>query len=442
MKISRQSYLLFLLLCLTSCFPPPPIETRPTAAHDVTPTATELPPSEATVQPTIGPSPLPTVILPPIPAPTVTPLPVPTEPSLAVLDDCPAFIQELPNDLGFDGHILLHDGSDIWKLSATSPHLQAMGIPNQAFLNRIKLGADGTQLYWSELPTGDDYARDTVVVYDMLAQTTVRIPPPDRGPWLEFVGWTERSQLKYRTKYEEMHGEGIREVFILFDPLTGLTEAITETLNLPNYSFIETDPFTGHALIDPTGERVLYTASDQEGPSMILFDLTQNAVLWQRRVEFGLFPTPQWTIDGHNVLLGITTSQYIEFISLTREGQEEVLPSQPYPGVEELIPRYTYRSPDQRFIHYRLRASINDGPGYIVDTVANEAWEICEPNMIFVEGLWVSGTGQFIYLIRNEQGEYFLRLLDVLERKIYPLFQTTNDFIGSNIIGKTEAQLP
>lgn len=441
MKISSQSYLLFLLLCLTSCFPSSPIEIRPTMVHDITPIAAELPPSEATVQPTVEPTLLPTITLAPTIAPTVTPLPVPTEPLLAVLDGCPVFVQELPDDLGFDGDILLHDGSDIWKLSATSPHLQAMGIPNQAF-NRIKIVSDGTQLYWSELPTGDDYARDTVVVYDTLEQTTVRILPPDVGDWLEFIGWTESGQLKYRTKYERIYGEGIQEVFILFDPLSGLTETITETLNLPNYSFIESDPFTGHALIDPTGDLVLYTARDQEGPSMILLDINQNTILWQRRVDFGLFPTPQWAIDGHNVLLGITTSQYIEFISLTREGQEEVLPLQPYPGVQELIPRYTHRSPDQRFIHYRLRASMNEGPGYIVDTTSNEAWEICEPDMIFVEGEWVSETNQFIYLIRNEQGEYFLRLLDVLERKSYPLFQTTNDFLSQNVIGWTGSQLP
>lgn len=281
---------------------------------------------------------------------------------------------------------------------------------------RVSLSPDGMRLLrFAQNQTGE--SEYVSVVYDLVTREEIYVSQPQpfsSGEWLL------DGRIKYLVSHERQFREGENYEFLIFDPATHETQSLIITLSLPNYHFYEEPSYEGIASMDPTGELVLYTTRGADVTSDVaLRNIKTDTNIWYQEGSSGVgysYPMPEWTVDGSNVLFSMSVSEgdqnYNKIFSLTRDGQDEELPPQPYPLLDELNIRGLSYSPDRQFIHYSTQETLVTGAGFIVDIANSWVGEICDDMSTFIEGQWVT-EGQFVYKVLLENGGQALRLLDI-----------------------------
>lgn len=386
-------------------------ELQPTAL----PTSTSLP-----VIPTVA-SGRETAVTPTTP-PAETPIPQPP----TQLRDCPTVLPADAPPLLSGGSLLYITGqtdetnlyffamkehSDVLAFSADSLiPAPIYTIPSN--LIRVTISPDGTKLlrFESAEERPDDYLYHAVV-FDLITKEEIYSDQPQpyiSGNWLP----DGRIESESFMSLERQMGVGEHHEFFVLDMTTQVTETISLDLDLPHYDYFE-EPFYGIASVDPSGQRVLYTIG---GYDVVLRDLISGTNIWYYEGVYGLYPFPEWSNDGEKVLFSIPIEEnnqhYYKIFRLTREGKEESLPLQPYPGLNEEEVRYLNFPLDEQYIHYALQESFMKGAGFILDVSNTWIGEICSGQGEFIEGEWVA-EDQFVYTVLLEGGGQSLHLLDV-----------------------------
>ena len=276
-------------------------------------------------------------------------------------------------------------------------------------LIRVTISPDGNKLLRFEKAQEAD-SLYFAVVYDLMTKEEIFASRPQ--PY--FLGhWLLDGRIEYLANLERQIGEGEYHEFLVLDMATQLTETVNIELDLPRYEYSEEPLYQGIASVDPLVQRALYTMG---GFDVTLRDIMTGTNIWHYDGAYGLYPFPKWTGDGSKVLFSIPVDdgeqRYHRIFSLTRGGQEEELPPQPYPGLDAQEVRYLTFSFDERYIHYSLQETLLTGEGFIVDVSNSWVGEICSGKGTFIEGQWVA-EGQFVYNVLLEGGGQSLQLLDV-----------------------------
>lgn len=386
-------------------------ELQPTAL----PTSTSLP-----VIPTFAPG-RETAVTPTTP-PAETPIPQPP----TQLRDCPTVLPADALPLLSSGSLLYITGqtdetnlyffamkehSDVLAFSADSLiPVPIYTIPSN--LIRVTISPDGTKLLRFERAEErpDNYLYHAVV-YDLVTKEETysdQLLPQISGNWLP-----DGRIVSSIVNLERQVGVGEHHEFFILDMATQITETVSLDLDLPHYTYYEEPLYQGIASVDPSVQKVLYTTG---GFNVVLRDLTTETNIWHYDGTYGLYPFPEWSSDGSKVFFSIPIEEgehsYYKIFRLTRDGQEEKLPLQPYPGLDTEEVRYLNFSLDEQYIHYALQESFMTGAGYVLDIPGAWIGEICSGDGEFIEGQWIA-DGQFVYTVLLKNGGQSLHLLDV-----------------------------
>jgi hypothetical protein len=397
------------------------------------------------------------------PTPTATPIPAPVPtPGVILKAGCPALVDSSEPAIWPQGSILFNWGRihdrfsahyvwlekpEIWTISATdlTPRLFLESV------GAVRVSPDGFTLL--SLDVSSTETREIVFHY-LLSGDSVRVPVP-ADVYLPSLLPDGRAHITYLIEMNFGKGE-VWERFII-DPSTGIVEQTIWELDLPNYEFFEYDAErgipTGFVAIDPTYQRVLYTAGDGGLEHEVrLLDLETGEILWRISTPSLVDTPPEWSEDGRYVLFMVgepipgTRSAWSRIVSLTRDGVEEELPPQPFPQAEHYVANVS-RSPDQRFIFYSLYSyETSRLHGYVVDTVTWEVGDVCDLNHTLfgslpydkVEADWLP-EGQLVYRVLIEQDgqvAHSLRVLDIPSWTAQVVFEAEPGY-GINVFGWT-----
>jgi len=247
-------------------------------------------------------------------------------------------------------------------------------------------------------------------------------------------------------------------------PQEVITFTHTQELTLPDYAFYDGDIdkglFYGYRSLDPHEQVILYTAQNEGDTNfeVRLLDLQNGEILWRGETQHLNDTFPQWSVDGSKVLFNVSDPQgWTKIISLTRDGQVEELPSQPFPFVEEGQLSGYSRSPDGRYLFYTaaetdLQTFTFKIRAFVIDIATWQVSEICDPDGSFVssipsrgatDDLWLP-NGQFVYRVWHEDEGilcHSLHLLDIPSWTTYPLFEAEPGY-GISILNWTQTEFP
>ena len=305
------------------------------------------------------------------------------------------------------------------------------------------------------------------IFYNMYSGEEIHMPLPNK---YRFQGWLPDGRVKYGNVVERKEDTGeIRETLTL-DPITQQTEESVNDLVLSDFAFNDSEIeqfglFYGYEAIDPMEQLILYSAqSENEGDYEIrLHDLQTGKTIWYHESKHLSSSVPQWSMNSDRVLFNasipIANSHDVwwKIISLTRDGQAEELPSQPFPIITKGELNHYSRSLDGRYLFYTALvidvkniSTINRA--FIVDTISGEVGEICDPDSTFiasvpassdVEGYWLP-NGQFLYrtlIDIDGQPTHSLRILDIPSWTSQVVFEPESGQ-GVNIFGWTPFESP
>lgn len=424
---------------------------------------------------------------------TSTIVPVPIEPTVPTITspptilptlethfiaECPTLIDPSESALWANGNILFNSGkirgdtfndlevevSGIWAISANTLSPQLIYDDKGVWISPsgyTLLGFD----------RNEDTQLPQLTFYDMKSGefTYVALPADIIGFAPEWL-----PDGRVRTAFMISQTLSIGEVWdvLIVDPITQSVERLTQEFILPEYDFYEYDAErgipTGFVSVDPTYQRVLYTAKHNLDHEVRLLDLATGEILWRSYSESLVNTFPQWSQDGQRVLFELAVARedippetsgdwnitfaWNKLVSLSRDGQEEELPYQPYPSLLDQILSNFSRSPDGRFIFYSV-VSYAEGTsrGYIVDIETGQAGEICDPESQLVSG-WPNDSirgywlpnGQFVYrslVEKDGQSAHSLRVLDIPTWTTQIIFEAEPGY-GVNIFGWTPVEFP
>lgn len=237
---------------------------------------------------------------------------------------------------------------------------------------------------------------------------------------------------------------------------------LTQELTLPDYAYYDGDTdkglFYGYHSLDPHEQVILYTAQNEGDTNfeVRLLDLQNGEILWRGETQLLSDTFPQWSADGSKVLFDVSDPQgWTKIISLTRDGQVEELPSQPFPFVEEGQLSGYSRSPDGRYLFYTaaepdLQTFTFKIRAFVLDIATWQVSEICDPEGSFVlsipsrgatDDLWLPSS-QFVYRVWHENEGilwHSLHLLDIPSWTTYPLFEAEPGY-GISIVNWTQTE--
>lgn len=435
-----QGLLMFGLIYLTACSTPSlnvdtvtPVFSRPTTPNNEEHGETNQT-SGSSLSITVTASP---IIMTPDESLTVPP-------DLKLQKECPAMVLPQTLPLWSNGSLLFSSESPgIWAISANS--LTPTLVYDQA--SWAILSDDGTKLLrfeQNELGSVEGYS----IIYDLINKEEIRTPR--QANWFILWDWLQDGRLKYLISQERTFGFGEKRQFALVDPLTGESESFLEELALPGYQFYEEPFYTGIASVDPTGKFVLYTVKGEQGTADVaLLERETGRLIWQQEGVLGThgypYPEPVWRSINHYVLFSMPVSNgsesFYKIFSLSYEGQLEHLPPQPFPLLDQNWQlNYLSRSPDGRYINYGLLLLNGEQSNFIVDTITYQVGEVCDLDVNFLNGEWIS-ENQFLYLVKREDGGKALRVLDVPTWTAQEII-TTNPESALAIIGWTPIEFP
>lgn len=478
-------FLLFLILTfIGGCSEQPELEKIPTGI----PLSKEMLIATVTI-PTIVPDPqqMGTSISEFTPSPTPDETVVPTlEPTLPMT--CPVVINDsLPIQGSPHGTILFNTG----KLSETSlwfPQIEQDGIwaissdmlvPQLIYegTKYVSLAPDGNILVsFKSAPEANNLI---MVFYSILTGESVEIIVPSLiGESLrDYLFWLPDGRIVNVTHVEQILGVGEIWDTVFIDLPTRTTEHTTLEFSLPGYEFSEHNVDLGIPAgiisIDPTFQRILYTSGSNGNHLIRLLDVVTGEILWEEQSTYLINTLPQWAENGQRVLFEVALIRqdippetgpngdwYIPYtwtklISLSRDGQLEELPTQPFLGLLDHRVNNFSRSPSGRYIFYNFYDhDISAIRAYIVDTLTGKNQEICDPQSSWfaswpnnlpgseVEVYW-SANDQLVYRVligENNQWFHSLRMLDIPAWTSQIVFETETGY-GIKVFGWTPVEL-
>lgn len=464
-----SKYLLSVMIFfLVACTVQLPSEEARTATP--TPVTTDITEGSATAKP-VEPTHMPTITMvnepPPSLTPTVTPTPTPVPaPEVTLKAGCPTLVDSSETAIWTQGSILfnwgrIHDRFSADYVTIEQPGIWAIsasGLTPVLFYEpagAVRISPDGFTLLSLEVDSTDSRY---LVFHDLLSGDFARVPVPAE---VYLPSWLPDGRVSIGYLVEMKLGEGeVWEEFVI-DPDSQAVERRLWDLHLPDYEFFEYDAErgipTGFVAIDSTYQRILYTAGDGRDHEVRLLDLETGKTLWQGSASSLENTVPEWSADGRSVLFTIgepipgTSFAWSKLISLTRDGIEEELPPQPFPGAESYIANVS-RSPDGRFIFYSLYSyKTSRLHGYVVDTLTWEAGDVCDPDHeLFgsvpydnVEVNWLP-EGQLVYRVlveKDGQVAHSLRVLDIPSWTAQVVFEADPGY-GVNVFGWTPIEFP
>lgn len=477
-------FLLFLILVfIGACSGQPELEQIPTGI----PLPKETPTTTITI-PTIVPAPqqIGSSISEFIPSPTPYEMVVPTLlPTLPMT--CPVVINNsLPIQGWPDGSILFNTG----KLTETSlwlPQIDQDGIwaissgmvvPQLLYqeAKHISIAPNGNTLVsFKPAPATNDFI---MVFYSILTGESVEItvPSPAGEPLRGYLIWLPDGRIVNIIRKEQLLGVGEIWDTVFIDLPTQTIESTRLEFSLPEYEFsehnVELGIPAGIISVDPTFQRILYTAGNNRNHLIRLLDTDTGEILWQEQSAYLINTSPQWTENGQKVLFEVALIRqdippetgpngdwYIPYtwtklISLSRDGLVEELPNQPFLGLLDHRVNNFSRSPSGRYIFYNFYDhDILAIRAYIVDTLTGKNQEICDPQSSWfaswpnnlpgseVEVYW-SGNDQLIYRVligENNQWFHSLRVLDIPTWTSHIVFETNPEY-GIKVFGWTPVE--
>lgn len=420
---------------------------------------------------------------------TTSPIPSPTE-SKVSQTECPSLVNNMAQHFPPSVGILFNTGKlsegalwwpqveedGIWVISANS--LEPQLVYQSA--KYVSVSPDGNRLVSGKAVSPEN--SPTIVLYsiDTGESNDIVLPPVVGEPIVgQYPTWISDDHIAYITRLEKKLGSGEIWNEVILGATSQKVESSTLELNLPEYEFDENDTDqdipTGFVAVDPTRKRVLYTAGNDRNHEIRLLDLDTGEILWKERSEYLINTIPQWSQDGQRVLFntsilrqdiepyaGSSGDSYIPFawnklVSLSRDGEEEALPQQPYPGLLDQELNNFSRSPDGRYIFYNFYSyETSSIHAYIVDTVTGRNREICDPKSRFF-GSWPLGSGdsgkvevhwlpnsQLVYrtlIEKDGQWAHSLRVLNIPEWTSEVIYEAEPGY-GINIFGWTPVELP
>ncbi len=335
------------------------------------------------------------------------------------------------------------DPSGIWAISVNSD------VPQLVYdsLRWALMSPDGTILL--NFDGNTESTTDETIFYDMVNDSEVRLTFPFMG--YGSVTWLSDGRVQYSVVTERVEYTSETRAIVTVDPVTEQTDVITKEIGLPGYFYDPHDLLhgvpSGYDALDPTGELILYTALTDGNTYIRLYDYQADEIIWQQKSSLPGYLEPTWTDDGQRVFFKMRMSisdspyGYDQIVSLTRDGQIESLPSQPFPITDETQIRYLTFSPDRRYIVYALETW--GVRAFVVDTFTAEVREICGDQFSFLDGYWLP-ENQFIYrvLIQNGgQWSHSLRVLNTSTWASHVVFEPRNGN-GVNIFGWTPIEFP
>ncbi|MBE2223711.1 MAG: hypothetical protein IAF02_19380 [Anaerolineae bacterium] len=420
---------------------------------------------------------------------TSPPIPSPTESTVSQAE-CPSLVNNLARHIWSSGGILFNTGKlpegalwwpqvekdGIWVISANSLEPQLAYQPAKY----VSISPDGNRLVSGKaVSTGNSpiivlYSINTGKFNEIVLPLVVGEPIVDQYPT-----WISNDHVANITRLEKNLGSGEIWNEVVVDATSQKIESSTLELNLPEYYFDKYDEEqgipTGFVAVDPTRKRVLYTAGNDQNHEIRLLDLETGEILWKERSEYLTNNIPQWSQDGQRVLFnismlrqdvepytGLSGDSYIPFawsklVSLSRDGEEEALPLQPYPGLLDQELNNFSRSPDSRYIFYSFYSyETSSIHAYIVDTLTGENRQICDPQSRFF-GSWPLGSAdsgkvevhwlpnsQLVYrtlVEKDGQWAHSLRVLTIPEWTSEVIYEADPRY-GINVFGWTPVEFP
>lgn len=405
-------------------------------------------------------------------SPLPTTIQTPTQ-STVLQSECPTTLQSL-RPLWTRGSVLIETGevvddtrpsivyphSGIWAISAssTTPYL----ISNSFMGERIS--PDGALL----LNTIRDTERSLqeVILYDLIeAREYTRWSLPASS---SFQTWLQDGRIRFREVINRTENVGIVQNIYTLNTVTQEIERREEKLSLPDFAFNDSELdkgiFQGYESIDPTGELILYTAHKNGGNGfeVRLFDFKTNEVIWRHETQYLPDSTPKWSSNGERVLFSVNVplannNSWWKIISLSRDGREVKLPSQPLPFTEGGQLNHYSQSPDGRYLFYTIweinsETFTGNSRAFIINVATEELKEICEPGTTFLSpvpahgneaGQWLLDNKLVYRVLLEKEGQltHSLRVLDILTWAVQNIHEPASGE-GVIVIGWTSVEFP
>lgn len=474
--------LIALAMCFTACLAQPSHNGGEPSRNDLlqnTPSISLLPPSDTigvatTASTNFAPSSTPTPQLSSTPVlATQSPALSATPKGVVLRTECPSLINS-NSPLWSHGSILFNKGtiwsddqpediaeqSSVWAISANTQ------IPGLIFdsTNGGWVSPDGS-IFMSTKRDAENLTLE-VLLYNLMnnEEHHLKIPYDFR-----FQNWLPDGRVQFIGQVERVEDFGERFETIIIDPATQKSEKITKELKLPDFAFNDSEAerfglFYGYDALDPTGQLILYSAQNDsvDNFEVRLLNLQSGEIIWQQDSLNLSSISPQWSIDGNHVIFDTripivdSLNSWNKIIGLSRNGEMEILPPQPFPFVSEGELSGYSRSPSGRYIFYiAIETDIQtfsvQNRAFIIDTQTWEVREICSPENTYVApipagtnvGYWLPND-QYIYrLVTKKEGQlaHSLYVLDIPTWETQLVFESEPGY-GLNILGWTPVEYP
>lgn len=420
---------------------------------------------------------------------TTSPIPSPAE-SKVSQTECPSLVNNMAQHFSLSGGILFNTGKlsegalwwpqveedGIWVISANS--LEPQLVYQSA--KYVSVSPDGNRLVSRKAVSPENSPIMILYSIDTGESSDIVLPPVVGEPIVgQYPTWISDNHIANLIRLEKNLGSGEIWNEVIVHATSQKIETSILELNLPEYYFDEYNEEkgipTGFVAVDPTRKRALYTAGNDQNHEIRLLDLVTGEILWKERSEYLINNIPQWSQDGQQVLFnisilrqdiepytGLSGDSYIPFawsklVSLSRDGEEEALPLQPYPGLLDQELNNFSRSPDSRYIFYSFYSyETSSIHAYIVDTLTGENREICDPQSRFF-GSWPLGSAdsgkvevrwlpnsQLVYRTlfkKDGQWAHSLRVLNIPEWTSEVIYEAEPGY-GINVFGWTPVEFP
>lgn len=343
---------------------------------------------------------------------------------------CAPIFEESENAIINSGSLLFEEGTDI---KATDFSTSATVLLQTGITSPI-LSPDGKKIAY-----GEDR---TLHILDLETFEVTSIPFQEG--WIAPTRWLDSQTIYLIGELLEKEHEGYRLTHYEVDLPTLETQAFVKEFDLPAYPLFEYRDIPGQGFVtSPVTDNglIFYAAvfDPKEGHRILLQDTLNGKTLWQEDAGSGFLTPPDWRDDFERaavVLMPNETRPEIQILSVNRDGNEIetllILPSK-YPNTAKTLEiRYIDWSPDGRYLHFRDLETFKIGRSYVLDTTMQTVFEICESG--FHTGKWLSAE-LLVFVQENEEGEQFLKLLDVSTWQMQTLVTVPHYFEVSNVLG-------
>jgi hypothetical protein len=218
--------------------------------------------------------------------PTIgTTLSLTQEPTLTTNTECP---QKIPADSGSiltNGSILFtFDGplspGGVWTFSSgnSAPQKITEGL-EVTHPNFVLLSPDKSQLAWLDVLNEPR----VLIIYNPLTDKKTYIPA--ENDWSITEEWQADGRIKILTNTIETQTIGLKYSYNLFNPFLYNSTELTEDFKLPELQLDQNRWWAGYASINPSRNKVFYTALDGNHTDFVLRDTDNNKEIWRDKTN-------------------------------------------------------------------------------------------------------------------------------------------------------------